>query len=141
MSVYRRTAAFKQYCEMTCNLRKRPNHNRVWCHTVRSFTQSIATNMKDCIILPLISPTAPIEASLLCHIRGLEARLPPPAPRRSLFISLTGCKRHTAPFCTTSLPIISYTGWPQGTNLSQLPCAAISTVDHPLGSTSLYTGS
>ena len=70
-----------------------------------------------------------------------KPRLPPPAPRRSLVISLTGCKGHTAPSCTTALPIISYMGWPRGTNFSQLPCAAISTVDHPLGSTSLYTGS
>ena len=94
-----------------------------------------------CICIWMLSPTAPIGGSFWCHIQGLEARLPSPAPRRSLFLSLTGCKGHTAPSCTTSLPIISYMGWPRGTNFSQLPCAAVSTVDHPLGSTSLYTGS
>jgi hypothetical protein len=94
-----------------------------------------------CICIWMLSLTAPIGGQLLCHVRGLEARLPPPAPRHSLCISFINCKGHTAPSCTTSLPIISYMGWPRGTNFSQLHCAAISTVDHPLGSTSLYTGS
>jgi hypothetical protein len=70
-----------------------------------------------------VCSSAATRCFILYHIRTVDASLPPPAPRRSQYyihmlcpalscnpslciISYTGCRRQTAPSCTTSLTLL-----------------------------------